>query len=130
MDVDIVCTVSSPQAHSGLQAANYVQGLRKSLPTLTPLVLILKLVLSAKGLRNTFSGDVAPYALILMLYASIRRSREHRQIDGSGADESTIVVHDLVDFLTLYGRDFDPSTQGSAVSRRCHECANACYALR
>lgn len=97
LDVDL--TFALP-LHGGLQTVAFVRDLKQMYPALTPLTLVLKTFLAKASLSDPFTGGLSSYALLLMIVASIRKSHEKGTEFNLGAL--------LVDFLELFGRDFDP----------------------
>ena len=97
LDVDL--TFALP-LHGGLQTVAFVRDLKQMYPALTPLTLVLKTFLAKSNLSDPFTGGLSSYALVLMIVASIRKSQEKGREYNLGAL--------LVDFLELFGRDFDP----------------------
>jgi len=58
--------------HHGIQTAKLVQRYCEGLPTLRPLVLVLKHLLSQRGMNKPFEGGLSSYALTLMAIAFLQ----------------------------------------------------------
>jgi len=96
-NVDVSIALPS---HGGAQTAAYVMQLCKSHPELKPLILVIKKLLAEKGLNDPFTGGLSSYALVLMVVASLNRHSDHAGPRCLGEN--------FLDFLQLYGCEFDP----------------------
>jgi len=106
LDVDL--TVALP-SHDGLAVAEFCKTLRARFPQLMPIVRLLKAFLCKRGLSDPYRGGLSSYALVLMTVTSIIKSYEK-------AGGRTVLNNGelLVDFLDLFGREFDPVHDGIA----------------
>jgi len=100
LKVDI--TINS-HVHAGLATVAFVNALCAHYSALRPLTLTLKRFLAVRGLSDPFTGGLGSYALVLMIVASLNRSIE------SGKSKSLAIL--LLDFLELYGKNFDSSEE-------------------
>ena len=55
------------EQHGGLQAAQHVHELRRRLPVLQPIVLLLKKLLYRHSLKSAFTGGLSSYALVVLV---------------------------------------------------------------
>jgi len=99
-------TVAVP-SHDGLAVAELCKTLRARFPQLMPLVRLLKSFLAKRGMSDPYRGGLSSYALVLMATTSIIKS-----CDRAGRNASLLNHGELlVDFLDLFGREFDPATE-------------------
>lgn len=93
--------------HRGARTAEFVLYLKRRLPSLEPLVLVLKQYLYDKGLNSTYTGGLASYSLVLMVASFLFLY----DCDGTRSPG-----HLLIGFLELFGKVFNYQTTGVAVS--------------
>ncbi len=113
-------------SHAGLATAALVRHMvrgpgRSASGTnmLSPMVFALKTLLSSRALSDPFTGGLGSYALVLMVAASIDRSlaigRGRDREAATAADGSHQALYHLgellMDFLQLFGHDFDPAQE-------------------
>lgn len=105
LDIDLTVALTN---HDGLAAAEFVKMLRTRFPPLMPMVRLLKAFLHSRGLANPFHGGLPSYALVLMATCSVIRS-----CDRVGPRQACFLSQGelVVDFLDLFGREFDPRTE-------------------
>lgn len=109
LDIDLTVALSQ---HDGVQAAEFVKLLRVRFPPLMPMVRLLKAFLFVRGLANPFLGGLSSYALVLMAAASVMRS-----FDRAGKAIFLNQGELIVDFLDLFGREFDCEVDAVICSR-------------
>ena len=91
-----------------------VRSFLERFPCLGPLVLVLKQFLQQNGLNESFTGGVGSYALVLLAISFVQLHPRLRAGRRSGMEgrrepesEQTNLGVLLLEFLELYGRDFD-----------------------
>ena len=102
-----VCRSLSP--HRGRRAVDYIRQRIDQLPSVRPLVLILKQSLKDRGLSESYSGGLSSYALCLMVIRFLEE--QSNQMDMGAL---------LMGFLSFYGLSFDARTTGISVHRCCY----------
>jgi hypothetical protein len=116
-------------SHAGLATAALVRHMlrgpgRSASGTnmLSPMVFALKTLLASRALSDPFTGGLGSYALVLMVAASIDRSLaagRGRDREAATATNGSPQPHQalyhlgelLMDFLQLFGHDFDPAQE-------------------
>lgn len=63
--------------HSGLSSIQLVNRLVRELPLLRPLVLMVKRILRANGLNDSFTGGVSSYGVVLLVASFLERHGAH-----------------------------------------------------
>lgn len=100
----------------GPEAAAMMNQWLKDLPPLRPLCLLMKYFLSCRGLNETYTGGIGSYALQLMIISFLQhRAREESSIRRSSLaspENSSNLGSMLLEFLELYGLDFNYITTG------------------
>lgn len=91
---------------NGPKAAEFIQDAMSQWPPLRPLCLILKVFLQQRELNEVYSGGIGSYALLTMLIAMLRNSR-----DRQASQEHNLGVL-LVNFFDIYGRKLNTSDVG------------------
>ncbi|VEU35781.1 unnamed protein product [Pseudo-nitzschia multistriata] len=94
--------------HHGLEANRMVSQTLEELPLLRPLMLVLKQLLSHRGLLTAYTGGLSSYCLFLML------ARYLQEQPLSNSDYGSL----LMGFLDFYGNHFDPRAMGISVGGR------------
>ena len=61
--------------HSGISSTSFTRILNRRLPSLRPMVLVLKEVLRRKGLNDPFEGGMGSYGLVLMVTFLLLKQR-------------------------------------------------------
>jgi DNA polymerase sigma len=110
-----------------------VKGFVRSLPALTPLVLVLKQFLYERGLNNPYTGGLSSYCIILMVVSFLQiygggaaskpsvpaiecgSEREVKQKERKTTMQKNLGVL-LMDFFELYGKRFKYESTGIAVT--------------
>eukprot|EP00629_Pelagomonadales_sp_RCC1024_P011862 CAMPEP_0119281306 /NCGR_PEP_ID=MMETSP1329-20130426/24458_1 /TAXON_ID=114041 /ORGANISM="Genus nov. species nov., Strain RCC1024" /LENGTH=391 /DNA_ID=CAMNT_0007281915 /DNA_START=104 /DNA_END=1275 /DNA_ORIENTATION=+ len=97
----------------GMRTAAIVKGFLRELPPLRPLVLVLKFFLAQRALNETFLGGVGSFMLQLMVVSFLQM--RHRTDRATGLASAPNLGALLLEFLELYGRDFNYQTTGISV---------------
>jgi DNA polymerase sigma len=102
--------------HFGLATNKLMQSLARDLPSLTPLVLIMKEFLSQQGFLTSFTGGLSSYGLALIISRFLQST-----LDSSGNGHTHQSLGGLLlAFLDHLGNRFDPATTGISVHNRCY----------
>ncbi|KAL3806308.1 hypothetical protein ACHAXA_007935 [Cyclostephanos tholiformis] len=112
IDVD----VCFDQPH-GPESAELMHRFMESMPPLRPLTFVLKYFLASRDINKPFTGGIGSYLLQLMIVSYLQhRAREDvsRRQDGGGMRHYNLGSL-LLDFLELYGVDFNYVTTGISV---------------
>ena len=101
---------------NGPESADLMHRFMESMPPLRPLTFALKYFLSSRDINKPFTGGIGSYLLQLMIVSFLQhRSREDAS-RGCGASGRHLNLGSLlVDFLELYGSDFNYVTAGISV---------------
>ena len=113
---DIDVDVCFDQPH-GPESAELMHRFMESMPPLRPLTFVLKYFLASRDINKPFTGGIGSYLLQLMIVSYLQhRAREDvsRQQDGGGMRHYNLGSL-LLDFLELYGVDFNYVTTGISV---------------
>jgi len=94
--------------HEGLASCELVNNFKQKFPQITPLALVLKQLLCERNLNNVYTGGLSSYCLVMMIISFLQ------QEDDLSKKNLGIL---LLDFLELYGKNFDYSKQGISISR-------------
>lgn len=87
---------------TGLRAARLIKDYLKRYTVLPYLIFILKQFLLQRDLNEVFTGGISSYSLILMVISFLQL---HPRIDTRRANINLGIL--LIEFLELYGRDFN-----------------------
>ena len=98
---------------SGPKAAQLMKTYLQALPPLRPLAFVLKYFLAARELNVPYSGGVGSYMLQLLIVAFL----QHRERDAVNYQRPSVnnLGAMLLEFLELYGVDFNYLTTGISV---------------
>nr|CCA16045.1 Poly(A) RNA polymerase putative [Albugo laibachii Nc14]CCA26462.1 Poly(A) RNA polymerase putative [Albugo laibachii Nc14] len=111
IQVDISFNISS-----GLATADLIKQYMRIFPSFRPLVLVLKYFLAQRELNETFQGGIGSFLLQLMVVSFLQQYR--RQL-GTLYDDFRYnnLGKLLVEFFTLYGREFNYEQVGISVQK-------------
>lgn len=90
-------------SHRGRKVVDFINTMKPYFPHLYPVISILKLSLFKHGLDDPFTGGLSSYSLLLMVFASLGRSYQTRDIPCTEIE----LLDLLVDFLKLFTTEFD-----------------------
>ena len=98
---------------TGPKAAQLMTTFLKAMPPLRPLTFVLKYFLASRGMNEPYSGGIGSYLLQLMIVSFL----QHRERDGFNFRRSSLYNLGtlLIEFLELYGLDFNYVTTGFSV---------------
>lgn len=106
---------------AGLLAADLMKRLLDAMPPLKPLTFVLKYFLAARGLNEPYTGGCGSFLLQLMI-VSFLQHRERHSLQHNSRDRGYDGVVDtmnlgsmLLEFLELYGMDFNYLTTGISI---------------
>lgn len=100
----------------GPEAAELMHRFMESMPPLRPLTFILKYFLASRDINKPFTGGIGSYMLQLMIVSYLQhRAREDNSRDCLGDGTHFNLGSLLLDFLELYGLDFNYVTTGISV---------------
>ena len=99
---------------TGPKAADLVLEFSKALPPFRPLTFVLKYFLAARGLNEPYSGGVGSF-LLQMMIVSFLQHREREEYRAIGKPSECNLGALLLEFLELYGIDFNYCTTGISV---------------
>jgi len=114
-DIDIDVCFNQP---GGPESAELMHRFMYSMPPLRPLTFVLKYFLASREINKPFTGGIGSYLLQLMIVSFLQhRSREEINDRGRSASLGTHfnLGSLLLDFLELYGMDFNYVTTGISV---------------
>jgi len=77
------------------------------------IVFVLKYFLKQRGLNDTYTGGIGSFLLFCMTISSLQMHPAHRE-DKKYYDRYTL-AHFLVNFLRLYGNDFNYTDSGISI---------------
>ena len=104
---------------AGVQAADLMKRFMEAMPPLRPLTFVLKYFLAARGLNEPYSGGCGSFCIQMMIVSFLQhRERDlyNRQYNGYGDDMGHYNLGALLmEFLELYGVDFNYVTTGISV---------------
>ena len=117
-----------------MKSKDFVNKMKGEFKLLKPLCLILKQFLAHKGLNNAYNGGLSSYGLILMMIHILCRRKSNRRptspkivmkailptFDSGnryGDRRNFELAEVLLQFLTYYGLEFDPSVNGIGMER-------------
>jgi DNA polymerase sigma len=109
---DIAVDVSFNQAN-GVMAATLMTEYLKAMPPLRPMTIILKYFLAARDLNEPYSGGVGSYLLQLLIVSFLQQRERAAYHDNMNIDYNLGGL--LLDFLELYGLDFNYLVTGLSV---------------
>eukprot|EP01119_Soliformovum_irregulare_P021859 TRINITY_DN7358_c0_g1_i1.p1 TRINITY_DN7358_c0_g1~~TRINITY_DN7358_c0_g1_i1.p1 ORF type:complete len:744 (+),score=219.44 TRINITY_DN7358_c0_g1_i1:129-2360(+) len=92
--------------HEGLTAKELIRSFLSKMPEIIPLTLALKQILSERGLNNAYTGGLSSYPLVIMVISFLQQCEQSRGNLGEL----------LLDFLELYGKNFDFTATGISIS--------------
>ena len=109
ISVDITCAVKNqvvgaPEkaavVHSGICVREFVKLALQDYPSIKPLVMIMKIILSRRGLSNPYRGGLGSYPLFIMVYYWTRfRSQSGESIKLGREGEDGALGRILMEFL-------------------------------
>ncbi|CEG48292.1 pap-associated domain-containing protein 5-like [Plasmopara halstedii] len=90
----------------GLATGDLVKHYMRVYPSFRPLTLVLKYFMAQRGLNETYTGGVGSFLLQMMVVSFLQH---HGRVLGANHDNPKFnnLGHLLLDFFTLYGRDFN-----------------------
>eukprot|EP00944_MAST-04C_sp_MAST-4C-sp1_P015732 g15732.t1 len=117
-----------------MKSKEFVNKMKDEFKLLKPLCLVLKQFLAHKGLNNAYNGGLSSYGLILMMVHILCRRKSNRRASSQklvmkgamptfdlasryGDRRHFELAEVLLEFLTYYGLDFDPSVNGIGMER-------------
>ena len=111
LDIDICFD----QPH-GPESADLMHRFMESMPPLRPLTVCLKSFLASREINKPFTGGIGSYLLQLMIVSFLQhRSRGDLNRGYGGSGQHFNLGSLLLDFLELYGLDFNYVTTGISV---------------
>lgn len=111
LDIDICFD----QPH-GPESADLMHRFMESMPPLRPLTFCLKYFLASREINKPFTGGIGSYLLQLMIVSFLQhRSRADLNRGYGGSGQHFNLGSLLLDFLELYGLDFNYVTTGISV---------------
>lgn len=111
LDIDICFD----QPH-GPESADLMHRFMESMPPLRPLTFCLKYFLASREINKPFTGGIGSYLLQLMIVSFLQhRSRGDLNRGYGGSGQHFNLGSLLLDFLELYGLDFNYVTTGISV---------------
>ncbi|KAL3763556.1 hypothetical protein ACHAW5_008099 [Stephanodiscus triporus] len=111
IDVD----VCFDQPH-GPESADLMHRFMESMPPLRPLTFVLKYFLASRDINKPFTGGIGSYLLQLMIVSYLQHRAREDVSRRHGADGRHYNLGSLLlDFLELYGVDFNYVTTGISV---------------
>ncbi len=114
-DIDVDVCFNQP---GGPESAELMHRFMYSMPPLRPLTFVLKYFLASREINKPFTGGIGSYLLQLMIVSFLQhRSREEINERGRTASlgKHFNLGSLLLDFLELYGMDFNYVTTGISV---------------
>lgn len=115
LPIDLSCDWlddTGPQrTHSGLASSELTRSWLRTSPTMKPLILVLKEYLSLRGLKETYSGGLSSYGVILMVKAFITAIEEQKRSNDrkarkAGKKSEVNLGCLLLEFLRFFGAVF------------------------
>jgi non-canonical poly(A) RNA polymerase PAPD5/7 len=112
---DIDVDVCFDQPH-GPESADLMHRFMESMPPLRPLTFVLKYFLASRDINKPFTGGIGSYLLQLMIVSYLQHRAREDMARGHGAGGRHYNLGSLLlDFLELYGVDFNYVTTGISV---------------
>jgi hypothetical protein len=106
ISVDVTSAVSSPDAahppvaHSGIRVRDFVKLVLQDYPSIKPVVMLMKVILTKRGLSNPYRGGLGSYPLFIMVYYWSRfRSHSADSIKLGREGEEGALGRILMEFL-------------------------------
>jgi len=100
--VQVDITLMNP-SHYGVECANLIKQYLSIYPSLKPLTLILKQLLSAADLNDPYQQGLSSYGLVLMIVAFL----QHKEQLTMHSEENPNLGQILCELLMYYGSSFD-----------------------
>jgi hypothetical protein len=107
ISVDVTCAVSSPDAtsksvfvHSGIRVRDFVKLALQDYPSIKAVVMLMKVILTKRGLSNPYRGGLGSYPLFIMVYYWSRfRSQSGDSVKLGREGEEGALGRILMEFL-------------------------------
>ena len=107
ISVDITCALRRSDAtsnpvpeHSGVCVREFVKLVLRDYPSIRPVVMVMKVVLSNRGLSNPYRGGLGSYPLFIMVYYWTRfRSQSGESVKFGREGEEGELGRNLMEFL-------------------------------
>jgi hypothetical protein len=106
ISVDVTSAVSGPDAahsavaHSGIRVRDFVKLVLQDYPSIKPVVMLMKVILTKRGLSNPYRGGLGSYPLFIMVYYWSRfRSQSADSIKLGREGEEGALGRILMEFL-------------------------------
>jgi hypothetical protein len=107
VSVDVTCAVASPDAaskpvfvHSGIRVRDFVKLALQDYPSIKAVVMLMKVILTKRGLSNPYRGGLGSYPLFIMVYYWSRfRSQSGDSVKLGREGEEGALGRILMEFL-------------------------------
>ena len=106
ISVDVTSAISGPNAahtavaHSGMRVRDFVKLVLQDYPSIKPIVMLMKVILTKRGLSNPYRGGLGSYPLFIMVYYWSRfRSQSADSIKLGREGEEGALGRILMEFL-------------------------------
>ena len=104
----------------GVEAAKYMNTCQEQIPALRPLVFVLKYFLVSRGMNETYTGGMGSFLMQLLIVSYLQQRRREECNSGKHArlyrpNVQANLGAMLLEFLELYGVDFNYCTTGISV---------------
>lgn len=100
---------------TGVQAANLMKKFMEAMPPLKPLTFILKYFLVSRDLNEPYSGGIGSFMLQMMIVSFLQHRAREEYSAGRDSGKYTNLGSLLLEFLELYGVDFNYITTAISV---------------
>ena len=112
-DIDVDVCFNQPH---GPESAELMFRFMESMPPLRPMTIVLKYFLASRDINKPFTGGIGSYLLQLMIVSYLQhRAREDVAKRHGASGKHYNLGSLLLDFLELYGMDFNYVTTGISV---------------
>ena len=119
LGVKLDVTFEGPE-HRGVASTQLVQDLICEFPPLKSIVLILRTLLFEKRLDNAYTGGVTCFGLVLLVARYLQHVNQKSLTDDPMHPPSPSCGALLSGFLSFFGSNFDPHTQGISIDAGAH----------
>jgi len=100
---------------SGVESANLVRTFMEAMSPLRPLTFVLKYFTSVRRLNEPYTGGVGSFLLQMMIVSFLQHREREERTTGRGGSTNLCLGSLLLEFLELYGLDFNYVLTGVSV---------------
>jgi non-canonical poly(A) RNA polymerase PAPD5/7 len=102
----------------GIKGTKIINDFKQEFPELKYLVIFLKVLLSVSNLNKTYDGGISSFGLILLVISYLQQQKSKlAQKTDEGEEIKTLLSDHLLNFLKLYGEEFNYKELGISVRK-------------